>query len=51
MLLDADKAREEKTRAKNQEKAAKAGRQPKKKGAGGGLLNGGDKFDPLNGAL
>ncbi len=54
MLLDGDKAREEKTRAKNQEKADKNVRtaprkqQPK---ASGGLLNGGDRFDPLNGAL
>jgi hypothetical protein len=53
MLVDADKAREEKARAKKQEKAEKAVRsQPKRQQkASSGLLNGGDKFDPLNGAL
>ena len=55
MLLDADKAREDKARAKNQERADKAGQQPPKKkqtkSNAGGLLNGGDRFDPLNGAL
>lgn len=49
MLIDADKARETKTKAKNAEKASKApAAKPKSKS---GLLNGGDRFDPLNGAL
>ena len=56
MLLDADKAREDKARAKKAEKAErveKAERQPKKPSTktSQGLLNGGDRFDPLNGAL
>lgn len=51
MLLDADKAREVKTRAKNQEKAQKVERKTKRVKSSPGLLNGGDKFDPLNGAL
>ena len=51
MLLDADKAREDKTRAKNQEKAQKVERKTKRVKTSPGLLNGGDRFDPLNGAL
>ena len=55
MLLDADKARDDKARPKSQERAEKAGQQQKKKPqpptTSSGLLNGGDKFDPLNGAL
>lgn len=51
MLLDADKAREEKARAKNQERVNKAGPHKKSPKSSSGLLNGGDKFDPLNGAL
>lgn len=52
MLLDADKAREEKAKAKNQERAEKAApKKPKQPKPSSGLLNGGDKFDPLNGAL
>lgn len=56
MLLDADKAREDKARAKRQEKVEKlekTERQPKKPSTktSHGLLNGGDRFDPLNGAL
>lgn len=53
-LLDADKTRAEKVRAKSQERSERAnqgaakGRAPR---TGTGLLNGGDKFDPLNGAL
>lgn len=52
MLLDSDKARDEKARAKTHEKAAKG--QKRRKGgpkAGPALANGGDKFDPLNGQL
>lgn len=59
MLLDADKAREDKARTtrrdkvRKAEKAQKTNRPPKKRStkAGQGLLNGGDRFDPLNGAL
>lgn len=56
MLLDADKAREDKARAKRPARAEtveKAERQPKKPSTktSQGLLNGGDRFDPLNGAL
>jgi hypothetical protein len=49
LLESGDQAREEKARAKAQEKAAA----PKKKveKASPGLLNGGDRFDPLNGQL
>lgn len=53
-LLDADKAREEKARAKNQEKAEKAEKTQKRNKAvksGPVFVNGGNKFDPLNGAL
>jgi hypothetical protein len=50
MLVDADKAREAKTKAKSAEKASKAP-PAKPKAKSGGLLNGGDRFDPLNGAL
>jgi hypothetical protein len=53
MLLDADKAREDKSRAKKQEQAERApkpaAKTPQK--TSGGFLNGGDRFDPLNGAL
>ncbi|MBX3199719.1 MAG: hypothetical protein KF894_16405 [Labilithrix sp.] len=51
MLLDADKAREDKTRAKNQDKAQKVERKTKRAKTSPALLNGGDRFDPLNGAL
>lgn len=57
MLADADKAREDKARVKSQERAEKPAPQPKKTQPqqptkmSNGLLNGGDKFDPLNGAL
>ena len=52
MVVEADKAREEKARAKTQERAQKQP-QPKAKPvkSNTGLLNGGDRFDPLNGAL
>jgi hypothetical protein len=54
MLQEADKVREDKARAKNVERAEKAERPAPKKGpqkTSSGLLNGGDPFDPLNGAL
>lgn len=53
-LVEADKAREEKARVKAQEKAEKAQRaQPRSRPVKSppGLLNGGDRFDPLNGQL
>lgn len=53
-LLDADKAREEKARAKNQEKAEKAEKTQRRNKAvksGPVFVNGGNMFDPLNGAL
>ncbi len=49
MLVDSDKARDDKARTKKAERAGKA--QPPRKKTAAGLLNGGDKFDPLNGAL
>jgi hypothetical protein len=50
MLADADKARADKTKAKKEaDKAARPA--PKKPKSAPGLLNGGDRFDPLNGAL
>ena len=51
MLLDADKSREEKTRSKTQEKAEKVQKRKPTPKTSPGLLNGGDKFDPLNGQL
>lgn len=54
MLLDADKAREEKARAKNTVRADKPAKAPAARARSkstGGLLEGGDRFDPLNGAL
>lgn len=52
-LLDADKAREDKARVKNQEKAEKAERVQKRKPSKTGpvFVNSGDKYDPLNGHL
>lgn len=54
-LAEADKAREEKARKAAVEKAAAAApaTPPKRKNdkVGPALLNGGDRFDPLNGAL
>lgn len=49
MLLDADKAREDK-RTDSKAQTGKASK-PKPAKTNTGLLNGGDKFDPLNGAL
>jgi hypothetical protein len=51
MLLDADKARETKARARSSGKATRAPAARPAKPKSGGLLNGGDRFDPLNGAL
>jgi hypothetical protein len=51
MLVDADKAREEKAKAKREAEKAAHPPAPKKPKASPGLLNGGDRFDPLNGAL
>jgi hypothetical protein len=51
MLLESDKAREEKTRAKTQERVEKVQKPKAQPKVAPGLLNGGDKFDPLNGAL
>ncbi len=51
MLADADKAREDKARVKAQERPKQAPTPKPKPATSNGLLNGGDKFDPLNGAL
>jgi hypothetical protein len=52
-LLEADKARDEKARKAAQERAEKADKVQKrtKTKSGPVFVNGGDKFDPLNGAL
>lgn len=50
-LAEADKAREDKARAKQKEAPAKRGASgPRQKGPSP-FVNGGDRFDPLNGAL
>lgn len=52
IVVEADKAREEKARPKTQERAQKQPLpKPKPAKSNTGLLNGGDRFDPLNGAL
>lgn len=53
-LLDADKAREQKVRAKSQERSDKIQKTQKRarpSNVAPGLLNGGDPHDPLNGKL
>lgn len=55
LLLEADKKKEEERKKREEAAAAKAREQQQKRGARGKskapLLNGGDKYDPLNGAL
>jgi hypothetical protein len=51
LLVDADKAREEKARAKRQDAEKVAPKRKPQARRTNGLLNSGDRFDPLNGAL
>jgi hypothetical protein len=51
LLVDADKGREEKARAKRQDAERVAPKRKPRPKRTNGLLNGGDRFDPLNGAL
>lgn len=51
LLLEADKKKEEERKAKQQAAPAKAGKAAPRGKSSSPFVNGGDKFDPLNGAL